>query len=150
MSVFKTICSHCRKELRINDPIIEFEKSNIYHQSCYRMLLESRYQEPWFREIGFLNQIKNFLTKSISKIKVIDLSLDSYKLIGPFDRNIVLLNRITDTCKGINFIQKDRLKKSLECCFKKLKKFMMSFFTKNQRSTKMYPWKRSMNKINMS
>ncbi len=121
MPIFKPRCPHCQKEIRINDSVIEFEKLNILHETCYRVILECRYQEAWRREIDFLKQVNNWLTGSRDQLKSGNsLSLKFYKFLGPFDRTIILLNRVTDACKALNMLQRDRLKKSLKKSFKKM------------------------------
>ncbi len=121
MPIFKPRCLHCRKEIRINDSVIELEKSIILHETCYRVILECKYQETWRREIDFLEQVNNWLTRSRDQLESGNsLSSKFYKFLGPFDRSMILLNRVTDACKVLNVIQRDRIKKSLKKSFKKM------------------------------
>jgi len=121
MTSFKPHCSYCHKKLQKNDSTIKFGKSNIWHENCYREHLGKNLQNVWLREIRLLKKVKislNKVRKQFLSIGVLDL--DFCKFSKDFDINIVSLKSITDTCKGLNNIQKDELEKSLEKYFKKM------------------------------
>ena len=119
--MFKPNCTYCHKRLQKNDSTIKFGRANIWHENCYREHLEKNIQNIWLREIRLLKKVKislNKVRKQILSLGVIDL--DFSKFSKDFDINIVSLKSITDTCKGLNNIQKDELEKSLEKYFKKM------------------------------
>lgn len=93
------------------------------------MLLECRYQEAWRQAIDVLKKVNNWLTRSRDQLKSGNSSsLKFYKFLGPFDRSIILLNRVTDACKALNMIQRDKIKKSLKKSFSQMKK-LTKFYT---------------------
>jgi hypothetical protein len=119
--MFKPNCTYCHKRLQKNDSTIKFGRANIWHENCYREHLEKNIQNVWLREIRLLKKVKislNKVRKQILSLGVIDL--DFGKFSKDFDINIVSLKSITDTCKGLNNLQKDELEKSLEKYFKKM------------------------------
>jgi len=119
--MFKPNCTYCHKRLQKNDSTIKFGRANIWHENCYREHLEKNIQNVWLREIRLLKKVKislNKVRKQILSLGVIDL--DFGKFSKDFDINIVSLKSITDTCKGLNNLQKDELEKSLEKYFEKM------------------------------
>jgi len=119
--MFKPNCTYCHKRLQKNDSTIPFGKSNIWHENCYREHLEKNIQNIWLREIRLLKKVK----VSLNKVRKQMLSrgvlyLDFSKFSKDFDIIMVSLKSITDTCKGLNIIQKDEVEKSLEKYFKKM------------------------------
>ncbi len=119
--MFKPNCTYCHKKIQKNDSTIPFGKSNIWHENCYREHLEKNIQNIWLREIRLLKKVKVTLNK-VRKQMVSRgvLYLDFSKFSKDFDIIMVSLKSITDTCKGLNIIQKDELEKSLEKYFQKM------------------------------
>ena len=118
--MFKPNCTYCHKRLQKNDSTIQFGRSNIWHENCYRYHLEKNIQNVWLREKRLLTKVKislNKVRKQMLSMGILDIDFD--KLSKDFDFNIISLKSITDTCKGLNIIQKDELEKSLEKYFKK-------------------------------
>jgi len=119
--MFKPNCTYCHKKLQKNDSTIPFGKSNIWHENCYREHLEKSIQNVWLREIRLLKKIKISLKKVRKQILSLGiLDLDFSKFSKDFDFNMVSLKSITDTCTGLNNIQKAELEESLEKYFKKM------------------------------
>ena len=119
--MFKPNCTYCHKKLQKNDSTIQFGKSNIWHENCYREHLEKKIQNIWLREKRLLKKVKvslNKVKKQILSRGVLDL--DFSKFSKDFDIIMVSLKSITDTCTGLNIIQKDELEKYLEKYFKKM------------------------------
>jgi len=119
--MFKPNCTYCHKRLQKNDSTIQFGRSNIWHENCYRKHLEKNIQNVWLREKRLLTKVKislNKVRKQMLSRGVLDI--DFGKISRDFDFNIISLKSITDTCKGLNIIQKDELEKSLEKYFKKM------------------------------
>ena len=128
MTIFKPNCTYCHKRLQKNDSTIAFGRSNIWHKNCYREHLEKNYQNVWLREITLLKKVKKSLNRVRNQIlSVNSRELDFSKFSKDFDINIISLKSITDTCKGLNSIQKDGLVKSLEKHFKKMVKLLKSY-----------------------
>ena len=114
MSISIHRCPHCQKEIRINDSVIEFSKFNIYHQTCYRELQESNYQGAWLHEVEKLKKIYNWLIQTRNLIESENFGHYDFTVFQRcFYRIIDRLNPITDKCKGLNFFQKNKNKKSL-------------------------------------
>ena len=119
--MFKPNCTYCHKRLQKNDSTIPFGKSNIWHENCYREHLEKSIQNVWLREIRLLKKVKISLKKVRKQMLSLGvLNLDFSKFSKDFDFDMVSLKSITDTCKGLDNIQKDELEKSLEKYFKKM------------------------------
>jgi len=55
--MFKPNCTYCHKKLQKNDSTIQFGKSNIWHENCYREHLEKNIQNIWLREIRLLKKV---------------------------------------------------------------------------------------------
>jgi len=119
--MFKPNCTYCHKRLQKNDSTIQFGRSNIWHENCYREHLEKNIQNIWLREIRLLKKVKVTLNKVRKQMLSRGvLYLDFSKFSKDFDIIMVSLKSITETCKGLNIIQKDELEKSLEKYFKKM------------------------------
>ena len=126
--MFKPNCTYCHKKLQKNDSTIPFGKSNIWHENCYREHLEKSIQNVWLREIRLLKKIKISLKKVRKQILSLGiLDLDFSKFSKDFDFNMVSLKSITDTCTGLNNIQKAELEESLEKYFKKMLFLLKSY-----------------------
>ena len=126
--MFKPNCTYCHKRLQKNDPTIQFGKSNIWHENCYKEHLEKNIQNIWLRETRLLKKVKvslNKVRKQILSRGVLDL--DFSKFSKDFDIIMVSLKSITDTCKGLDNIQKDELEKFLEKYFKKMMILLKSY-----------------------
>jgi hypothetical protein len=119
--MFKPNCTYCHKRLQKNDSTIQFGRSNIWHENCYRHHLQKNIQNVWLKEKRLLTKVKislNKVRKQMLSMGVLDI--DFGKFSKDFDFDIISLKSITDTCKGLNNIQKDELEKSLEKYFKKM------------------------------
>lgn len=128
MTIFKPNCTYCHKRLQKNDLTIVFGRANIWHKNCYREHLEKNYQNVWLREIRLLKKVKKSLNRVRSKnLSVNSRELDLNKFSKDFDINIISLKSIMDTCKGLNSIQKNGIKKTLEKIFKNMTKLSTSY-----------------------
>jgi len=126
--MFKPNCTYCHKKLQKNDSTIQFGRSNIWHEKCYREHLEKNIQNVWLREKRLLKKVKislNKVRKQILSLGILDL--DFSKFAKDFEINMVSLKSITDTCKGLDDIQKDKLEKFLENYFKKMTILLKSY-----------------------
>ena len=128
MTIFKPNCTYCHKRLQKNDLTIMFGKANIWHENCYGEHLEKTFQNAWFREIIILKKVKKSLNRLRSKIlSVNSKALDFSKFSKDFDINIISLKSITDTCKGLNNIQKNGIMKTLEKLLENMTKLSTSY-----------------------
>ncbi|MCJ7614488.1 hypothetical protein MUO71_06995 [Candidatus Bathyarchaeota archaeon] len=126
--MFKPNCIYCHKKLQKNDSTVQFSRSNIWHENCYREHLEKNIQNVWLREKRLLKKVKislNKVRKQILSLGILDL--DFSKFSKDFEFNMVSLKSITDTCKGLDNIQKDKLEKFLEKYFKKMMILLKSY-----------------------
>ena len=128
MTIFKPNCTYCHKRLQKNDSTIVFGRSNICHENCYREHLEKNYRNAWLREITLLKKV----TKSLNRVRSKNLSANSGEFdlsnfSQDFDINIISLKSITDISKGLNSIQKNGIKKTLEKIFKNMTKLSSSY-----------------------
>ena len=126
--MFKPNCTYCHKKLQKNDSTIHFGRSNIWHEKCYREHLEKNIQNVWLREKRLLKKVKISLNKVRKQILSLELLyLDFSKFAKDFELNMVSLKSITDTCKGLDDIQKDKIEKFLEKYFKKMTILLKSY-----------------------
>lgn len=115
MSILNPRCPHCQKEIRINDSVIKFSKYNIYHEKCYRVLQESNYQGAWLDKVELLQKVNKSLIKFRSRIESEKSSFDKPSIFQTYFYGIInRLNLIADTCKVLNFFQKNKIKKTLK------------------------------------
>jgi len=127
-TLFKPNCTYCHKKIQKNDSTIPFGKSNIWHENCYRKHLEKNIQNIWLREKRLLKKVKtslNKVRKQLLSLGVLDLNFSKFS--KDFDINLVSLKSITDTCKGLDNIQKYELEKFLVKYFKKMTSLLKSY-----------------------